>query len=70
VYDAANEKTSDHIPGADTCAKTTLVTQFERFTTGLEYYICSFFVRTEHFHFNIYLHSSELAIKKWPTKAL
>jgi hypothetical protein len=46
MHNAANEKTSDQVPGTNTGAKTALITQFERFTTGLEYHICSFFVRT------------------------
>ena len=45
VHDAANEKTPHQIPGTSSGAKTALVTQFERFTTGLKYHICSFFVR-------------------------
>jgi hypothetical protein len=71
MHDAANEKTSDQVPGTNTGAKTTLVTQFERFTTSLEYHVYSFFVRTQYFHFYIYLDSSELAIKKgWPHKSI
>jgi hypothetical protein len=46
MHDAANEKTSDHVPRTNTGAKTTLVTQFERLATGLEDHICSFFVGT------------------------
>jgi len=64
MYDTANNKIADQVPGTNTSAKTTLVTQFERFPTGLQYHIYSFFVRTQSFHFNIYLGSSELTIKK------
>jgi hypothetical protein len=44
MHDAANNKTPDQIPGTNTGTKTTLVTQFERFAAGLEYYVCSFFI--------------------------
>jgi hypothetical protein len=46
MHYAANDKTSDQVPGTNTGAKTTLVTQFEWFATGFEYHIYSFFVRT------------------------
>jgi hypothetical protein len=46
MHDATNEKTSNQVPGTSTGAKTTLVTQFERFAAGLKYHVCSFFVRT------------------------
>jgi hypothetical protein len=46
MHDTTNEKTSDHIPGTNAGTKTTLVTQFERFAAGLEYHVCSFFIRT------------------------
>jgi hypothetical protein len=62
MHDAANKKTSDQVPGTNTGAKTTLVTQFERFTTGLEYHINSFFVRTYRFHLN--LDFSKIGLKK------
>jgi hypothetical protein len=46
MHDATNEKTPDRIPGTNAGTKTALVTQFERFAAGLEYYVCSFFIGT------------------------
>jgi hypothetical protein len=46
THDTTNDETADLIPGANAGAKTALIAQFERFTASLQYYICSFFVRT------------------------